>query len=147
MRVKDILRTTGNVSYDRTSRKDVKGGGSFAEILNHTQEEIGTERINNLFKEIEDMSERLKNDLTLKNVLAYRNLIKNFLEEVIKRMMLFSKEEFIDRRGKHKVYSIVKKIDKELEELTEMVLKGEGDNIKILSKLGIIRGLLLDIYS
>jgi len=147
MRVKDILRTSGGISYDRTSKKEVRGRESFAEILSETQEEISSERINNLFKEIEEMSERLKNSLTLKDLLYYRNLIKNFLEEVIKRMMLFSKEEFMDRRGRHKVYYIVKKIDRELEELTEMVLKGEKDNIKILSKLGIIRGLLLDIYS
>ena len=52
----------------------------------------------------------------------------------------------MDRRGRHRIYSTVKKINKNLEELTQEILKSEKDHLKILAKIEDIRGLILDIF-
>ena len=54
-------------------------------------------------------------------------------------------ENFLDRRGRHRVYGIVKLVDKNLDDLASELVKDEKDHLTILSKVGEIRGLLLDV--
>ena len=70
----------------------------------------------------------------------YRELIKELLNEVIYRSHEFSRENFLDRRGRHRVYGIIRLVDKNLDELAEELMKDEQDNISILSKIGEIQG-------
>ena len=77
----------------------------------------------------------------------YRGLIKEFLNEVVSRSHAFSRENFLDRRGRHRVYGIIRLIDENLDELAQELMKDEKDNLAILSKIGEIRGLLLDIFT
>jgi uncharacterized protein YaaR (DUF327 family) len=51
----------------------------------------------------------------------------------------------MDRRGRHRIYTTVKKVNAKLEELTEEILKQEKDNLKIIGRIEDIRGLILDI--
>ena len=53
----------------------------------------------------------------------YKEMIKNFIEEVTSSSHKFSREEFLDRRGRHRVYGIVKEVDTSLDELAEELLK------------------------
>lgn len=59
----------------------------------------------------------------------------------------FSRENFLDRRGRHRVYGIIRLIDKNLDDLAAELIKDEKDNISILNLVGEIRGLLLDIIT
>ena len=77
----------------------------------------------------------------------YRGLIKEFMNEIINRSHEFSRENFLDRRGRHRVYGIVRLIDEKLDELAQELVKDEKDNLAILAKIGEIRGLLLDIFT
>ena len=77
----------------------------------------------------------------------YRGLIKEFLNEVLSRSHEFSRENYLDRRGRHRVYGIIRVIDKELDELAEELVKDEKDAIGILGKVDEIQGLLLDIFT
>ena len=77
----------------------------------------------------------------------YRGLIKEFLNEVLSRNHEFSRENYLDRRGRHRVYGIIRVIDKELDELAEELVKDEKDAISILGKIDEIQGLLLDIFT
>ena len=75
----------------------------------------------------------------------YRSLVKEFMNEVVNRSHKFSRENFLDRRGRHRVYGIVRLVDKNLDELAEELVKDEKDHINILNKVDEIRGLLIDI--
>ena len=77
----------------------------------------------------------------------YRGLIKDFMNEVVSRSHQFSRENFLDRRGRHRVYGIIKMVDQTLDDLAQELVKDEQDNISILGKIGEIRGLLLDILT
>ena len=77
----------------------------------------------------------------------YRGLIKEFMNEVVTRSHSFSRENYLDRRGRHRVYGIVRLIDQNLDELVQELMKDEQDHLAILNKIGEIRGLLLDIFT
>jgi uncharacterized protein YaaR (DUF327 family) len=77
----------------------------------------------------------------------YRGLIKDFLNEVVNRSHKFSRENFLDRRGRHRVYGIVRLVDEKLDELAQELVEEEKDPISILSRVGEIEGLLLDIFT
>ena len=59
----------------------------------------------------------------------------------------FSRENFLDRRGRHRVYGIIRLIDENLDQLAQELMKDEQDNLAILNMIGEIRGLLLDIFT
>ena len=77
----------------------------------------------------------------------YRALVKDFLNEVVNRSHEFSRENFLDRRGRHRVYGIVRLVDKNLDDLAQELVKDEKDNLTVLNKVDEIRGLLLDIIA
>ncbi|MBO7336691.1 MAG: YaaR family protein, partial [Lachnospiraceae bacterium] len=59
----------------------------------------------------------------------------------------FERENFLDKRGRHRVYGMIKLIDENLDALTEELLKEEKDAMAILTRVDEIRGLLLDIMT
>ena len=59
----------------------------------------------------------------------------------------FSRENFLDRRGRHRVYGIIRLIDSNLDELASELVEDEKDHLSILARIGEIRGLLLDIFT
>ena len=55
------------------------------------------------------------------------------------------KKKQINKRGRHRVYGIVKLVDKNLDELASELVKDEKDHLAIVGAIDDIRGLLLDI--
>lgn len=98
-------------------------------------------------EEITRQGEKISKHMDIKDMKQYRGLIKEFLNEVVNRSHEFSRENFLDRRGRHRVYGIVKLVNKNLDDLAGELVKDEKDNINILGKVGEIQGLLLDILA
>ena len=105
------------------------------------------ERLNLLFQDITMQGKKISKHTDVKDMKRYRALIKDFLNEVVNRSHKFSRENFLDRRGRHRVYGIIRLIDENLDELAAELMKEEKDNIAILQKVDEIRGLLLDIFT
>ena len=74
-------------------------------------------------------------------------LIQEFMNEIVNRSHKFSRENFLDRRGRHRVYGMIKRVNVVLDELAGELIKEEKDTLAILSKVDEIRGLLLDIIT
>ena len=67
------------------------------------------------------------------------------MNEILNRSHQFSRQNFLDKKGRHRVYGIIKLVDQNLDDLAAELLKEESDNIAILAKIGEIRGLLIDL--
>lgn len=102
-------------------------------------------KIKELMENIFEQGKKVGDKVDIKELNYYKKLISEFLYEVINSSSKFSKQSFLDRRGRHRVYAIIKKVDNELELLTQEVLKEEKNNIGILKSLEDIRGLILDV--
>lgn len=126
--------------------KPVQSDGSFKFILasNVEEAELG-ERLNSLMTQITEQGEKITRHMDIGDMRRYRELVKDFMNEVVNRSHEFSRENFLDRRGRHRVYGIVRLVDKNLDDLAAELIKDEKDNLAILSKVGEIRGLLIDI--
>lgn len=103
------------------------------------------EKLSGLMKDITEQGEKLSKHMDIRDMKTYRGLVKEFLNEVVSRSHEFSRENFLDRRGRHRVYGIVKLVDKNLDDLATELMKDEKDQLAILDKVGEIEGLLLDI--
>ena len=116
-------------------------------LISNIEEASLQERLQLMLEDIVQQGKKIAKRTDISEMRQYRQLIKEFLNEVVNRSHQFSRENFLDRRGRHRVYGIVKLIDKNLDELAEELIKDEKDNIAILNKIDEIRGLLLDILT
>ena len=116
-------------------------------LISRIEEKELQARLTALMEEITMQGDKLGKRRDVKDMKKYRTLIKEFMNEVVSRSHEFSRENFLDKRGRHRVYGIVRLIDEKLDELAQELVKEEKDNLSILSKIGEIRGLLLDIFT
>lgn len=116
-------------------------------LVSHIEEKELQARLQGLMEEITMQGESLGKKRDVKDMKKYRGLIKEFMNEIINRSHSFERENFLDRRGRHRVYGIIRMVDENLDELARELMKDEQDHLAILSKIGEIRGLLLDIYT
>ena len=125
-----------------------QGDGTFKFTLTSHIEEAGLqERLNTMMEEITMQGNKISKRMDVRDMKRYRGLIKEFMNEVVTRSHSFSRENFLDRRGRHRVYGIIRLVDETLDELAKELVKDEKDHIAILGKIGEIRGLLLDIFT
>ena len=116
-------------------------------LVSHIEEQELQARLTSLMEEITMQGKKLGKRRDVKDMKRYRGLIKDFLNEVVARSHNFSRENFLDRKGRHRVYGIIRLIDQNLDDLAQELMKDEKDNLMILSKIGEIEGLLLDIFT
>lgn len=142
-----VNQVTQNVPVEQV-RQEQAADGSFKFMLaSHIEESELQTRLNTLMEEITMQGEKLSKRRDVKDMRHYRGLIKEFLNEVVTHSHSFTRENFLDRRGRHRVYGIIRLIDENLDQLAQELMKDEKDNLAILNKIGEIRGLLLDIFT
>ncbi len=132
---------------EQTNQNRVSDDSFRFTLLSNIEEAGLQERLQLMFEDIVQQGKKIAKRTDISEMRQYRQLIKDFLNEVVNRSHQFSRENFLDRRGRHRVYGIIKLIDKNLDELAEELIKDEKDHIAILNKIDEIRGLILDILT
>ena len=144
MKVNDLTK----ISQMSEAGKVTQGDGSFKFVLSSAITDAQLQaKVDALMMDITSQGERIARHMDIRDLKKYRGLIKEFLNEVVYRSHKFSRENFLDRRGRHRVYGIIRKIDETLDQLAEELMLDEKDHIAILSRIGEIEGLLLDIFA
>ena len=144
IKVNQVVQPTQVEQHNEQTKAD----GTFKFTLaSHIAEAELQERLTGMMSEITAQGEKLAKKRDIKDMKRYRSLIKDFLNETVSRSHEFSRENFLDRRGRHRVYGIIRLVDETLDELAKELMKDEKDNLAILSKIGEIRGLILDIFT
>lgn len=114
-------------------------------LISNIEEKDLQEKLGSMMEQITEQGEKISKHMDIKDMRKYRELVKGFLNEVVNRSHKFSRENFLDRRGRHRVYGIVKLVDKNLDELAGELVKEEKNHLEIVGRIDDIRGLLLDI--
>lgn len=141
-KVNDISSTAPVDNKSKVKESD----GSFKFVLaSKVSESELKEKLQSLMTKIDEQGDKLVKHMDISDMKKYRELVKDFMNEVVTHSHEFSRENFLDRRGHHRVYGIVRLVDKNLDELATELIKDEKDSLTVLSKIGEIRGLLLDI--
>ncbi|MBC7960818.1 MAG: YaaR family protein [Vallitaleaceae bacterium] len=133
-------------SIEATTKKDAVNDGDFKfTLLSKIEEGELQNKLNSMIQEIGVQGDKIAKHMDIKDMKKYRELIKGFMNEVVTHSHKFSRENFLDKRGRHRVYGIVKLVDKNVDELAQELIKDEKNHLTILGKIDEIKGLLLDL--
>ena len=100
-------------------------------LISNIEEKDLQEKLGNMMQEITEQGEKIAKHMDIRDMKKYRELV--------------SRENFLDRRGRHRVYGIVKMVDENLDNLAKELVKDEKDHLAIVGTIDDIRGLLLDV--
>lgn len=137
-----------NTPIEQVQQQTQEADGTFKfTLVSRIEEQELQNALTQMMEEITRQGDKLAKHRDIKDMKRYRALIKDFMNEIVNRSHVFSRENFLDRKGRHRVYGIIRLVDKNLDELAQELVKDEQDNLAILNKIGEIRGLLLDIFT
>ena len=140
------VNDVSEVQRTQAKKNIEKSDGSFKfTLISNIEEQDLQEKLSEMMEDITVQGDKISKHMDIKDMRKYRELVKGFLNEVVNRSHKFSRENFLDRRGRHRVYGIIKLVDKNLDELASELVKDEKDHLAIIGKVYDIRGLLLDI--
>ena len=142
MRVNETMPVSQAQNVSET--KKAEGDFKFT-LASAIEDDELSERLGTLMHKIDEQGKKISKHMDIRDMKQYRSLVKEFVNEVVNRSHKFSRENFLDRRGRHRVYGMVKLVDKNLNDLAEELVKDEKDHLSILGRVDEIRGLLLDI--
>jgi len=143
VRVSEILGAHLNPVSSKMKERPPHEDFSFT--LNKLSEEGLVKRLSGMIDEISLQGEKIAKHMDYKDLKEYKSLIGDFVNEIVSNSHEFSRENFLDRRGRHRVFGIVRQINSAVDELGQELLKSQKNNLAILEKTGMIQGLLLDI--
>lgn len=127
----------------KQDRRVVSEKKDFSQSFNQARERKSEEQLNQMIDEIHKKGNRLVITKTYGDVIAYKKLIKEYLESILK-FMYDTKKDISFWQTQY--FITVDTIDEKLEEITKSLLIGEGDNLNIASSIDEIQGLIVDIY-
>lgn len=104
-------------------------------------------KIKEMVEEITTQGKKISDHMDIRELKVYRTMISGFFNEIVTNNYKFSRENFLDRRGRHRVYGIIREVNVKLDELSRELLQSERNQVDILKKIGDIQGLILDIIT
>ena len=119
----------------------------FNELFTLEDEDISHEQLEDLLDEIHETGDVLREQPTLENIKQYRQSVSNFMKFVVKNSLETDTavSRHINPLKKQKRYTIIRIINRNLEQLASGVLQNQLDQLKILEKIDEINGLLVNL--
>ncbi len=140
-----INELTPTQNVEAASTKPVTDQGFKFTLASAIDDAQLQQKLTNLLNDITTQGKLLSEHMDIRDLKRYRGLVKEFLNETVNRSHKFSRENFLDRRGRHRVYGMIKLVDEKMDELATALVQDEKDHIDILNRVDEIKGLLLDI--
>ncbi|MBU5455351.1 YaaR family protein [Caproiciproducens sp. MSJ-32] len=127
----------------KTERKVISERKDFSQSFNQAKQRKSEEELKKMIDDIHKRGNRLVITKTYGDVVAYKKLIKEYLESILKFMYDTKKDVSF---WQTQYFITVETIDQKLEELTKALLNGEVENLNIAASIDEIQGLIVDIY-
>lgn len=145
MKIDQSFRPLGqNRSSNDAGSKQVQQR-NFADVMIQQDANRTQEQLQQKLQDIHRQGDRLARTMTVRELKLYRQMIKQFLEETIRRGVVLKEVKGFDRRGRMKRYKLLDEIDATLVLMAEDLLDSEQGRIELLNKIGEIRGLLINL--
>ena len=141
-RVQRTSNTKATVKSDGLTEKT-----TFTEIMAQKRDDAQVEKFNKRLLEIERQGERLAEHRTVEDLNKFKKLVKDLMDDAVKFGLKLEERQGFNRRGRSKIYKIIKEVDKKLLEVTDAVLDKQKNNIDILALVGEVKGLIVNIYT
>ncbi|MGP4082804.1 YaaR family protein [Pseudalkalibacillus sp. R45] len=146
MKVGQELRTTVEQRLQDGVKPHVKSG-NFESVVQAQQQKLQSEQLTQLLSKIDRQGQRLLKSHTLSDLREYKQLVKRFVKETVEFGMNLKKSRSWNGHGNLETMHLIEQIDEELMTLTDELVSREGKSIDILSRIGEIKGLLVNLYT
>lgn len=120
---------------------------SFKELISDKRDQKTVERLNGLLNDIKDQGKVLSEKRTIDNLMKYKKMVKEFMDEAVEHGLNLEKRGGFRRGGRSRILKLVSQVDKKLLEVTDAVIKDEKKGLNLLKLTGEIQGLLINIYA
>jgi uncharacterized protein YaaR (DUF327 family) len=115
----------------------------FVQQLSVARERMSREQLDAMLAELDDAGTKLFKNPSRENLDHYKNVLQKFMRGAVVLTFSTTRESTYHRRAGFE-QRIVHKIDEALKTLTDAVLAQNRRPMRILEKIGEIRGLLVD---
>lgn len=127
-------------------REKGKESPSFQQIFQESQVDLTKDRLQTLLKDLEKNGIRLSTSQSVKDLLAFKQSIQDFLKEVVQNGYSIEEYRSFHSNGRDKRLKIIKQIDQQLIKLSEQVMEKQTTSVGLLKTIGEIKGLLVNLY-
>lgn len=137
-------------SFGAPGKKGVQGvkkstaSSSFEQELAQRRDAESQYRMQEILKEIDRLNDKLNRSLNINDLMLYKKMVKQFLQEASARAYAVKQERGRNRRGRSLLISITT-IDHEMEKLIEDFVRDPKEPVDVLATLDKIRGMLVDL--
>jgi len=138
----EISRTRRNTTVSQ-DKKNISNKKDFSQNFSFARQQKSEQQLKDMMDDIKKKGNRLSITKCFSDVKAYKNLIREYLESVLKNMYEIKKDISF---WQTQYFITVETIDLKLEELTQMLLNQEKENLDIANTIDEISGLIVDIY-
>ncbi len=136
MKINPGFRPVGkDVNRPDTSGPQQVPQKSFSDMMQQQDERSSQEQLKRMIEDIQNQGARLSKSMTVRELRTYKQMVKRFLEETVRRGVILKETRGWDRRGRGKRYKILEDIDKALLEMAEELLADEQGKIQILNNV------------
>jgi uncharacterized protein len=118
---------------------------NFADVMVQQDAQRSQEQLQQKLQDIHKQGDRLAKNMTVRELMLYRQMVKSFLEDTLRRGVGLKEVRGFDRRGRVKRYKLLDEIDAHLVSMGEDLLHTEEGRIELLNKIGEIRGILINL--
>lgn len=145
------MKVRGVKGGQTASKKKVQGTPlpsiSFDEIMAITEEKQEKSHLDEMMDEISKKGKELAEKRDIEILVVYKEMVRAFIDEAVNHGLKIVERRGFGRAGRSKVMRLVSNIDEKLINLTDEMILNEQSSIKLLSKIGEIQGLLLNLYA
>ncbi|MHB1313917.1 MAG: YaaR family protein [Christensenellales bacterium] len=149
MRIKNIQKT--DIQIEKGNSLDGKRTAANPSVefrrqitsLNHENYDL---YIKDVMAKITRQGELVSQKADLGEFQKYRELITKLLNETVSNSYEFCKMNKFDDHGRHKTFTLIKKVNQKLDEMASALLKEQSNNLQMMNMVDDIRGMLVDLY-
>ncbi|MGF9978721.1 YaaR family protein [Viridibacillus arvi] len=145
MKINQDLRT--GLDQSRQPLQNQQPVTRFGDVVVKQGQRLQTEQLTRLLGDISTAGDRIAKSRNLRDLAKFKMLVKRFLQEAVDYGMELKQSHTWNRFGEGRRLKVVSTIDEKLIELTEDILDQEKDSVDLLSKIGEIKGLLINLYT
>jgi hypothetical protein len=118
---------------------------SFSEVIRQQERLLTQAELQQQLRQIQSQGELLAKSMTIRDLRRYKEMIRQFLEDTVRRGIGMKEIRGWDRRGRSKRYKLLQQIDAALLSMADELLDSEEGRIKLLQTIGELRGLLVNL--
>lgn len=121
------------------------GHDSFKGMIREQEGRLGAEQLRQLLDDMDRRGELLAKHRTFENLRGYKDTVRKFVQEAVTNgYSLQEHSGFL--RGRERRHKLLKELDTQLIALTNEVMDQQKTVVDLLSRIGEVKGLLVNLY-